>query len=85
MSPAAFISGLYSFTLHFRFRCAVYATLNMNYFKLDFPLYFWCAVHARFDRNLDSLSWHVHLSYGTGGLRTDTQLKTLLSLLNYHN
>ena len=47
---------------------------------LDF--HFWCAVHATFDKNLDSFSWDVQLSYGTGGLRTGTQLKTLSSLLN---
>ena len=36
MSPAVFISGLCKFTLHFHFWCAAYATLNGNYFKLDF-------------------------------------------------
>ena len=82
MSPAAFISGLCNFMLHFSFRCAA-VCLGRNCFMLD--CHFWCAVHATFDRNLDSFSWHRHLSYGTGGLRTGTQLKTLSSLLYYHN
>ena len=84
MSPAVFISGLCKFTLHFHFRCAAYATLNRNYFKLDFH----CTSGVLCVQGLieHSFSWQLYtFAMALVGYAQAHSQKTLLSLLNYHN